>query len=209
MALSSLDRAVAVIREGGIVAFPTETCYGLAVDPDNESGLKRLYRLKQRQPEKPILVLIESVAWLRFVAESVPRLYLPLMAKYWPGPLTLVFPAKRSLSLTLTGHTGTIGVRVSSHPLACSLVKKTARPVTATSANLSSRTPACSAGEVRDIFGDRVDFILDGGETVPGKPSTIIGIRNRKLTLLRKGPLNLSNEGIFSGGRSKSRRISE
>jgi len=196
MAPSSLEKAIAVIREGGVVAFPTETYYGLAVDPGNENSLRRLYRIKQREPEKPILLLMESAHRLRCVAEVVPDLYLPLMEKYWPGPLTLIFPAKRSLSPILTGNTGTVGVRVSSHPLALALVRKMGKPVTATSANLSGQAPACSAREVKIIFADSIDYILDGGETAAGKPSTIVGVRNKNLTVLREGRLDLTAEEL-------------
>ncbi|MBW1636826.1 MAG: threonylcarbamoyl-AMP synthase [Deltaproteobacteria bacterium] len=196
MALSSLEEAVAVIRMGGVVAFPTETCYGLAVDPENDDALRKLYRVKQRHSVKPILVLIEGVRGLESIASAVPDIYLPLMEKYWPGPLTLIFPAKKEVSSTLTGGTGTVGVRVSPHPLAISLVRKMGNPVTATSANLSGRTPASSPREVKDIFGDRVDYILDGGETVAGKPSTLVGIRKGKLTVLREGQLKLTDEEL-------------
>jgi len=195
---SSLAEAVAVLNRGGVVAFPTETYYGLAVDPYNETALRRLYQLKRRESEKAILVLIENPDKIHSVAAYVPDEYIPLMARYWPGALTLIFPAKRSLSAILTGHTGTVGVRVSPHPLARALVQTFGKPVTATSANLSGQTPACSARDVKNIFGERVDYIIDGGKTIAGRCSTLVGIRNMKLTILREGQVDLTNDSSFS-----------
>ena len=181
-----------------MVAFPTETYYGLAVDPDNELALRRLYRLKRRDSEKAILVLIENSDKITSVAASVPDEYIPLMARYWPGALTLIFPAKKSLSTILTGDTGTVGVRVSPHPLARALVQTFGKAVTATSANLSGQSPARSASEVRNTFGDRVDYIIDGGQTIAGRCSTLVGIRKTKLIILRDGQIDLTNDSNFS-----------
>lgn len=198
MVESSLVEAVAVLNRGGVVAFPTETYYGLAVDPYNETALRRLYQLKRRESEKAILVLIENSNRIHSVAAYVPDEYIPLMARYWPGALTLIFPAKKSLSAILTGHTGTVGVRVSPHPFARALVQTFGKPVTATSANLSGQTPGRSARDVKNIFGERVDYIIDGGKTIAGRCSTLVGIRNMKLTILREGQVDLTNDSSFS-----------
>ncbi len=176
------------------MAFPTETYYGLAVDPDNESALQNLYRLKQRESKKPLLVLIENSSKIASVAAVVPDEYRSLMEKYWPGPLTLIFPARKSLSPILTGHSTTVGVRVSPHPIAEALVRAMGRPVTATSANLSGQNPAKSAGEVKNIFGTRIDYILDGGETAAGLCSTLVGFKDEVLTVFREGQVSLTAE---------------
>lgn len=190
----SITKAVQIIKAGGVVAFPTETYYGLAVDPDNETALRKLYRLKQRLSGKPLLVLIENSTDIYSVARDVPDLFKPLMDKYWPGPLTLVFSAKKSLSPILTGNSDTVGVRVSSHPIAGALVRATGKPVTATSANLSGQSPARSAEDVYNIFGDSVDFILDGGEAGGGLCSTIAGLKDEVLTIFREGQVDLKVE---------------
>ncbi len=206
MVESSVAEAVVILRRGGVVAFPTETYYGLAVDPGNENALKRLYRLKRREPEKAILVLIENSDKITSVAASVPDQYIPLMAKYWPGALTMIFPAKKSLSTILTGNTGTVAVRVSPHPLARALVQTFGKAVTATSANLSGQSPARSASEVRNTFGDRVDYIIDGGQTIAGRCSTLVGIRKTKLIILREGQVDLTNDSNFSSLSSEAVR---
>jgi len=191
---TSISAAVEVIRKGGIAAFPTETYYGLAVDPDNESALRTLYRLKQRESEKAVLVLIENLNKIDSIAAAVPDEYRILIKKYWPGPLTLIFPAKTTLSPLLTGHSDTVGVRVSPHPTAEALVRAMGKPITATSANLSGKNPAKSAIEVKNFFGNRVDYILDGGETAAGLCSTLVGLRNEVLTIFREGQIDLAAE---------------
>ncbi len=189
-----MSTAVEIILKGGIVAFPTETYYGLAVDPDNESALRDLYRLKQRESDKAMLVLIENSNKIGSVAAAVPDEYGVLMEKYWPGPLTLIFPAQKTLSPLLTGHSDTVGVRVSPHPIAEALVQAMGKPITATSANLSGKNPAKSALEVKNIFGGRLDYIVDGGETAGGLCSTLVGLKNEVLTIFREGQIDLTAE---------------
>jgi L-threonylcarbamoyladenylate synthase len=115
------------------------------------------------------------------------------MDKFWPGPLTLVFPAKNNISPVLTGGSGTIGIRISPHPLATRFVKEYGKPLTATSANLSGKSPAKSVEDIRRNFGDSIDFILENNSPLPGNCSTIVGIKNRKLEIFRQGVLNLEN----------------
>ncbi|MFH1214865.1 MAG: L-threonylcarbamoyladenylate synthase [Pseudomonadota bacterium] len=189
--LSEVDRAVEVIRRGGIVAFPTETYYGLAVNPFDENAVTRLFSLKKRSSAKPLLMLVANEAQLLRLTSSIPFLYDPLMA-FWPGPLTLVFPAHPSLSALVTGNTGTVGARISSHSLAHLLVSRIGHPITATSANISGRPAAVSAGDVASAFGPDVDFILDGGRTPGGKGSTLVGLAGQELVLIREGVIDFS-----------------
>jgi len=190
----SLDRAVRCIREGGIVAFPTETYYGLAVDPDSLLAVAKLFTLKKRQADKPLLLLIESLEQLQLITEHIPAEFLPLMEKYWPGPLTLVFRAKKEICRQLTGNTGTVGVRISSHPVAGELVRRMGKPLTATSANLSGQLPASTAAEVLAMFGDSLSYIVDGGQTPAGLCSTVLSFHGGKCTVLRQGQIDLSDE---------------
>jgi L-threonylcarbamoyladenylate synthase len=190
----SLERALTCLRKGGIVAFPTETYYGLAVDPFSLSAVAKLFKIKKRQADKPLLLLIEEKEQLQTIVDSIPPEYIPLMEKYWPGSLTLVFPAKREVSRLITGNTGTVGVRVSPHPIAGELVKKMAKPVTATSANISGLPPARSVSEVLMMFKDSLSYIIDGGETAAGLCSTVLGFRDGRLTVLRQGQVDVSRE---------------
>jgi L-threonylcarbamoyladenylate synthase len=189
-----IRQAVQVLRRGGIVAFPTETYYGLAVDPGNEAALQRLFQIKNRPAGKPLLLLVHDISLLDGLVSAVPDVYLPLIGKYWPGPLTLIFPAQPHLSAWLTGGTGTVGVRISPRPEARALARIFGKAVTATSANLSDQPPARFAFEVSDSFGSAVDFILDGGKTPGGRCSTVIGLRDGRLCLLRPGAITV--EGV-------------
>jgi len=182
-----LAAAVRVLRAGGIVALPTETSYGLAVDPCNPRALAALFALKRRPHDKPVLTLISSCSQLPLLVSAVPGIYEPLMQAFWPGPLTLIMPVRPELPDLLTGGTGTVGVRLSSHSVACALVAAMGGPLTATSANLAGAPPCLSAAEVRAAFGTQVDRILDGGITPGGPPSTILAYGRDGVRLVRAG----------------------
>lgn len=183
----ALAQACAVLRAGGVVAFPTETYYGLAVDPFNQAALSRLFTLKGRSADKPVLLIIDNPSQLGSLVAEIPPPFTLLMENFWPGPLTLVFPGAKSLPELLTGHRGTIGLRVSSHPVARKLVRAFGRPITATSANFSGQPAAVVAGGVRVQLGPGVDAILDGGATPGGQGSTLLGYQEGKVCLLRAG----------------------
>lgn len=185
--MADLNRAVAVLNGGGVIAFPTETYYGLAVDPMSPLALNHLFALKQRDPGKPILTLVDDRQSLSSLVLDIPSLYMPLIEKFWPGPLTLIFQAKLNLPTLLTAGTGTIGVRQSSHPFARQLLRAFGRPVTATSANISGHAAAADAYEVKAQFGSKLDMIFDGGRTPGTAGSTIIGFKKDKLLLIREG----------------------
>jgi L-threonylcarbamoyladenylate synthase len=182
-----LNRAVAVLKGGGVVAFPTETYYGLAVDPFNPLALNHLFSLKQRNISKPILTLVDDRESLSTLVQEIPKLYEPLMNEFWPGPLTLIFRARVNLPSLLTAGTATIGVRQSSHPFARQLLRAFGRPLTATSANISGRAAAVDAYEVKAQFGSKIDMVFDGGKTPGIIGSTIIGLEGERLKLIREG----------------------
>ncbi len=188
-----IDQAARILREGGLIAFPTETYYGLAVDPFNERALQRLFSVKNRPSVKPVLVLIPSREDITRMALDVPEVAERLMDRFWPGPLTLVLAARNELSELLTGYTGTIGLRFSPHPVAQSLLLTFNGPLTATSANLSGGKAAVTENEVNDIFGNDVDMILTGGRTPGHKPSTLIGFAGETVKCLREGCIPFSD----------------
>jgi len=184
---AEIAEAAAVIKRGGIVAFPTETFYGLAVDPFNPDALRKLFALKGRPPNKPILVLVHGPEYLSLLTKNIPDAYEPLLKKFWPGPLTLIFAGKDNLPGILTDSDGTVGVRWSSHPVACDLAEACGGAITGTSANLSGWPPAVSLGDLKRIFPVGLDYIIDGGETPGGTGSTIIGLEVGGVKLLRAG----------------------
>lgn len=188
-ALSNIDYldAAKIIKRGGVVAFPTETSYGLAVDISSYKGLTRLFQLKQRSNQKAIPVLVGSKKQLLELVIEIPDQYVPLIKKFWPGPLTLLFNSKEHVSDILTGGQNKIGVRISSNPVAQKLIEIAAMPITATSANISGEPPAMVAEEVDRQLGEKVDLILEDDTGVLGGCSTILTIENDQLKLVRSG----------------------
>lgn len=187
----NLLKAVSVLEKGGVVAFPTETYYGLAVDPFNEEALEKLFHIKRRDKNKAVLLLIHEQRQLARLTPVVPGEYQPLMANLWPGALTLIFEAIDGLSSLITGGSGGVGARISSNPIARDFCRLWKAPLTATSANISGDLPAESADEVLNIFGDSVDFVIDGGPSPAGDCSTIICLVDRDLHIKRQGKIPL------------------
>jgi L-threonylcarbamoyladenylate synthase len=188
---NAISQARQVLERGGIVAFPTDTVYGVAVGVFSIEGIEALYQAKERDPEKAIPVLMSSAADLEQVAENVSQVAYQLGQEFWPGPLTLIVPRHPSLP-TILGPYPTLGVRVPDHADARALMRVTG-PLAVTSANLSGAPDACSAQEVLDQLEGRIDLILDGGTTPGGKPSTVVDCTTPKLRLLRQGPIALAD----------------
>ncbi|MBI3357095.1 MAG: threonylcarbamoyl-AMP synthase [Nitrospirae bacterium] len=184
--LPRLSRAVSqVVHDGGIVAVPTETYYGLAVNPFNEQAVDRLLHLKGRTDGKPILVLIGQRAQLSLLVQDVSSVATFLIDAFWPGPLTIVFAANSSLPHNLTAGTGTVAVRLSSCPPLVELLAVTG-PLTGTSANRAGGLPAQEANQVKETLGQDVDLIIDTGSTPGGLPSTVVDARET-VRLIREG----------------------
>ena len=179
-----------VILQGGVAAFPTETFYGLGADARNEEALQKIFQIKGREENKPLLLLIADRDWLSGLVRNIPPVAGRLMEKFWPGPLTLVFEASPRLSALLTGGTGTVGVRLSPHPVAQALIQAVGRAITATSANLSGQPSASVAAEVFRALGNRVDAILDGGQTPGGLGSTVLDVSSPAPRIIRRGVIS-------------------
>lgn len=178
-----------VFKKGGIIAYPTETFYGLGVDPFNKTAVKKLFNLKGREPDKPIAILIKDKKMLLEIADEVPEAAEKLIRKFWPGPLTIIFKAKKSIPALITGNTGKIGVRISNNPAAQKLLKKIGSPVTTTSANPSGKKSPATTQEVIDYFGGKVDLIIDGGKLYGKLGSTIVDVTEDKLKIIREGEI--------------------
>lgn len=182
-----LNKAVLIIRSGGLVAYPTESFYGLGVSAWNEKAIKRLFDIKKRQEDHPILLLIPTKSLLNQYVTHIPDIASQIIEEFWPGGLTLIFEANPDLPLLLTSGTGKIGLRLSSHPVATALTQAVGTAITGTSANISGQ-PACSNAEsVRQSLGKSVDFVLDGGETEGDKGSTVMDITTDPPVILREG----------------------
>jgi len=184
---AALEKARQVLLSGGIVAYPTESFYGLAVDVGNEEAIERLFSLKNREKGKPFLIILPGIEILEKYVENISDKALKLIKEFWPGGLTMLFKANRQVSTLLTAGSGKIGVRYSSHPLATSVARSINRPVTGTSANISGFPPCVRAKEVYEYFGKTVDLILDNGPTKGGKGSTILDVTTKQPVILREG----------------------
>lgn len=194
-----LAAAAAVIGRGGVVAFPTETFYGLAVDPFNEVALARLFRLKERSLAKPVLVLIDTAASLDRLVEKIPEPYRRIIARFWPGPLTLVFAGRPGLPALLTDGAGTVGVRLSSHPVARRLARAAGGFITGTSANPSGLPAPVNPAQVQELFPAGIDYLIDGGPTPGGGGSTIVGLEAGVPRLIRAGNIPFADIRVNHG----------
>ncbi len=175
-----------IIARGGIVAFRTDTFYGLGVNPFDERALRSLNDLKGREA-KPILVVISDRAQAERFVEAKSALFEILAVHYWPGALTIVEKARRELSIELTANTKTIGVRLPNDEQARDFVRACGGALTATSANIAGQSPARTALEVSHAFSNKLDLIADSGEARGGKPSTVIDISKGEARLIREG----------------------
>ncbi len=186
---AEVARAIAALRRGEVVAYPTETFYGLGVDAFDAAALERVRALKGRA-EKAISVLIDGEAMLARLCAEVPARARALMARHWPGALTLALPARPGLPEALVAD-GCIAVRQSPHPIARALVAGFGGPVTTTSANRSGEPPATTAAAVRAALADGC-HLLDGGVTAGGAPSTLARVRGDTVEILRAGAVDLA-----------------
>ena len=185
----AIAAAAAVIEAGGLVAFPTESFYGLGADALDTEAVARVFEVKGRPEHKALLVLVDSIDMAAGLAARISDGARALMARHWPGPLTLVLEAAARVPAGLTGGTGTIGVRMPGHPVARALVHSAGRPITAPSANPSEAAPPLTAAAVRGYFGGLVELILDGGTTAGGPGSTVADCTVWPPRILRQGPV--------------------
>ncbi|MCQ9207918.1 MAG: L-threonylcarbamoyladenylate synthase [Omnitrophica bacterium] len=176
--LGKIKKAAQIIKQGGVVAFPTETVYGLAADFSNQRAVKKIFKLKKRPKNKPLAVQISDVSYLEQLACDVPARAYQLMSKFWPGPLTLVFKTNKG---------PTVGVRISANRIARSLVKESQTALVAPSANLSAKAPAKTAKEVLATFDGRIEMLIDGGKSELGIASTVVDLSVSPYKILREG----------------------
>jgi L-threonylcarbamoyladenylate synthase len=184
---SEIERAVEYLRQGQVIAYPTETIYGLGADVLNRRAVKRIYDLKSRDYGLPVSILVSDLKMLRLVVSEVSERGLLLARKFWPGALTILFPASDAIPKGLVTNTGKVGIRISSHPVAAALVQAFGRPVTTTSANLSGFPPSLSVKHIRKYFGERIPCIVDAGACEPSRGSTVVDIGDDTMRIVRDG----------------------
>ena len=177
----------AVLRSGGLVAYPTESFYGLAANVADESAILRLFDLKQRKPDQPLLILIDAISSLKRYAAHVSKDVEKLLELFWPGGLTLIFEATKTVSPLLTAETGKIGIRLSSHFVPKALARALGSAITGTSANISGTPPSGDPDAVMESFQQGLGLLLDGGKTTAQAASTVLDVTVTPFRVLREG----------------------
>jgi L-threonylcarbamoyladenylate synthase len=182
-----IDQAVVVLKGGGLVAFPTETVYGLGADAGNSAAVGKIFAAKGRPSNHPVIVHLADAVQLANWAREVPETARRLAKKFWPGPLTVILKRARGVADAVTGGQDTVALRVPSHPVAQQLLRRFGGGIAAPSANRHGRVSATTAEHVRREFGAAVDCVLDGGEADVGIESTIVDLSGAAAALLRPG----------------------
>jgi L-threonylcarbamoyladenylate synthase len=196
---AAITDAVTILRRGGLVAFPTETVYGLGADAENPEALKRLYAVKGRPGYHPVIVHLASAEQLQDWAREIPEAAWQLAKAFWPGPLTLILPRSSRVPDAVTGGQDTVGLRVPAHPLAQKLLQAFGGGIAAPSANRFGKLSPTTAPHVRDDLGTDVDLILDGGSCPVGVESTIVAFRDGQPVILRPGMITESQIAAVLG----------
>lgn len=189
--MGTFDEVLSILKDGGVVMHPTETCYGFAVDIFNKKALDKVCEIKGREENKPFSILVDSFEMAEKYGEF-SELARKIARKYWPGPLSIVVPRKASLPEFLNENEKFISIRLSSHEFSSEMVSKFGGPVITTSANVSGTPPLYSVDLSQ--FGkksDKIDLIIDGGDLEVNKPSTIVKVDGDKLTILREGDIKI------------------
>ena len=184
---------ISALKRGNVIVFPTETLYGLGADALNSGAVEQVFQLKGRDPKNPIPVLVSDQAMLLTLVADIPSAAKTLMNHFWPGPLTLVLPARRDIPAPLLNATGGIGVRLSSQPIATRLVQALGHPLTATSANPSGKEPARSVSEAQNYFAGKIDVFVEGGTLTSKTGSTVVEVIGDAIKIIREGEIRRSD----------------
>ncbi|OGQ14984.1 MAG: threonylcarbamoyl-AMP synthase [Deltaproteobacteria bacterium RIFCSPHIGHO2_02_FULL_40_11] len=200
---TNFEPVIQALESGGIIAYPTETVYGLGCDPFQRTSIEKIFELKQRPLAQTPLILIPDVGWLEKLCKNIDPLTAKLVDHFWPGPLTLIFQASKEMPPWLIRDDETLAVRHSSHPWVEVFMKAYQKPLISTSANLSGQEPSLTIESVKQVFGDKVDLYIDGGELRQNKSSSIVMIQEGKLKVLRPGGVSVNEiNQVLYGERS-------
>ncbi|MEM2979777.1 MAG: L-threonylcarbamoyladenylate synthase [Thermoproteota archaeon] len=184
-----LQEAATVLKSGGLVAFPTETVYGLGADAFNKEAVLKIFRAKKRPPDNPVIVHVSTMEMLTNVSSSIPRRVEKLIGELWPGPLTIVVPRAPRVPSVVSAGLETIAVRMPAHNVALGLIEYLGSPIAAPSANLSGRPSPTNAKDVYEDLNGSIEMIIDAGETFIGVESTVVEVTESKAVVLRPGPI--------------------
>jgi len=181
-----IEKGVKILQRGGVIAFPTDTVYGLGADAFNSTAVERIYEIKNRPKHRQLPLLIADVERLTTLADPIPEIAWFLARRFWPGGLTLVLPKTDSLPVYLAPES-TIAVRVPNHPVCLALIQHLGNPIIGTSANISGQPTTLTAEEVGQQLGGKIDLIINGGKCPGGKESTVVDVTHEAPVILRQG----------------------
>lgn len=190
-----INQAATIIKQGGVVVFPTWCLYGLAADAFNPDAIKRVFHIKKRPADNPVLILIKNRDELKKLVTDIPSSAQKIMDRFWPGRVTLIFNALSALPETLTAGTGKIGIRLPEHPTAMALVNELTNPITGTSANISGEKGCNNIKQMHQEVIQNTDMVLDSGSLKGGTGSTIIDVTCDPVHVIREG--EVSSKDIF------------
>jgi L-threonylcarbamoyladenylate synthase len=183
-----IEKGVKVLRKGGVIAFPTDTVYGLGADAFNSTAVKRIYEIKDRARHQQLPLLIADMKQMTDLAEPIPEIAWFLAKRFWPGGLTLVLPKTESVP-TYLALGATIAIRIPNHPVCLALLKGLGNPMTGTSANISGQPAALTAEEVGQQLAGKIDFVINGGRCPSGRESTVVDVTREPPVILRRGTI--------------------
>ena len=190
---SEIDKAISILKNGGVIAFPTDTVYGIGANALDEKAVERIYQIKERPRNKPIAVLVSSIDEVTEITTDVPPIFYKFASRHWPGALTIILRSNERLPSIIGAGRPTVGVRMPDNEIALSLIRELGNPIAATSANPSGGVSATSAEQVRELLKDRVDFIIDGGHTEIGVASTVVDLSVSPPSVLRQGTVTIAD----------------
>jgi L-threonylcarbamoyladenylate synthase len=188
--VEGFEKALAALARGDVIVFPTETLYGLGADALNGQAVEKIFQLKGRDPNNPIPVVVADLGMVEMLVAAISATAKALMERFWPGPLTLVLPARSDIPKPLVNAAGGVGVRISSQPIATRLAARLGRPLTATSANPSGKPPAHTLDEAKDYFSETIEIFIDGGKLESKTGSTVVEVLDHGIEIIREGEIS-------------------
>lgn len=190
---TKLKEPAQIIKNGGIVVFPTETVYGIGTNGLNENSIKRLYEVKQRPLNKPISLLVNSIEMIEQITQNISELEYKLIKKFMPGPFTIILKKKDIVPNILTANGDTVGIRMPENKVALKLIEYAGVPIATPSANISGKPSGTTLDIIKNDFGEEVDYFIDGGKSKIGIASTIVQVIDGKPHILREGAILKEN----------------
>lgn len=192
-----MDKAVEVINQGGLVAFPTETVYGLGANGLDAESVEKIFKAKGRPSDNPLILHIYDIAQVSLLVDEIPPLALECMKRFWPGPLTMIFKKSHVVPDIISGGLETVAIRMPDHPIALELIKRSNTTIAAPSANISGKASPTSADHVRRDLSGKIEMIIDGGSTGLGLESTVLDLSTDRPTILRPGGVTFEELNDF------------